>query len=104
MCMLFVYNPQIIFVNYRLNKLNLSFFRGYNIQSDYIVGTMCSQLLLQFYGDSLKHYSDYFCNIFHKLNLVIFQALLLLNSGHLVCATPPTIFQPVTFETLQVLS
>ena len=54
--MLFEYNPQIIFVNYRLNKLNLSFFRGYNIQSDYIVGTMCSQLLLQFYGDSLKHY------------------------------------------------
>ena len=86
-------------------------FRRYSYQSEYIVGTMCAQLLVQFYVlDSFETSQDWcfghglkkcmwlgynlqiiLSHFFYKLNLVIFQALLLSKCVQLVRATPPTI-------------
>ena len=50
MCMSFGYNP-LINLCYFIHKLN----RHYYIQSEYRVGTLCAQLLLQsFYADSFE--------------------------------------------------
>ena len=76
------------------------------------VGTLCAQLLLQFFADlfetlqvflhSLKMCMGFgynpqinFCQIFRIFNLVIFQARILskgIDSGYLVCANTPTDF------------
>ena len=75
-------------------------------QSERIVGTLCVQLILQFYADSFEkhiHFGhglkiacglDYHCHFFCKLNLAIFQALFILKliyRGYLVCTTRPTV-------------
>ena len=77
-----------------------------------VVGTLCAQLLLQFCADCFETFTDvlvmvwrYACGLdivlklvlslfSRKLNLVIFSAFLLsksIDSGYLVCATPPTV-------------
>ena len=82
------------------------------LPSPYRVCTLCAQLLLQFYSDSfetLQMFLPSFENIacgfgynpqinsshfFRNLNLVIFRAFWQwkrMDSGYLVCATPPTV-------------
>ena len=76
-----------------------------------VLCTLCAQLLLQFYADSFEtlqmfchglkicmwfgYYPEIiFCHFFRSLNSVIFQTFLplkLIDSGYLVCATPPTV-------------
>ena len=53
MCMRFEYHPEIIFCHF-FRKLNLVIFRRFYYQSEWIVGTLCAQLLLQFYADSFE--------------------------------------------------
>ena len=50
-CMRFGYNPQIIFYHF-FHKLNLAIFQAVLLSE--IVGTLCAQLLLQFYIDSFE--------------------------------------------------
>ena len=74
-------------------KLNLAIFLAFYYQSEWIVGTLCAHLLLQFNIDSFEtsqvfltwsehinvvwiYSSDYFYHFFCKLNSVIFQAFL----------------------------
>ena len=102
-----------LFFYHFFHKLNLVIFLAcFYYQREYIVGTLCAQLLLQFYANSFETLQMFFvmvwryalwfghspqiifCHFFHKLNLVIFSAFLLskwIDSGHLVCATPPTV-------------
>ena len=109
-CMWFGYYPEIIFCHFFRN-LNLVIFRRFYYQSEKIVGTLCAQLLLQFYIDSFEtsqvfctwsedmhvvwiYSSDYFLTLFRQLNLAIFLTFLLskwMDSGYLVCASPPTV-------------
>ena len=78
MCILFGYNPQIIFVTFSQNEL--SCFSG---QSEYILGILCMQLFLHFCADSFetlqmfRSWSEavHICHFFHKLNLVIYGIL-----------------------------
>ena len=58
-CMWFGYYPEIIFCHFFRN-LNLVIFRRFYYQSERIVGTLCAQLLLQFYIDSFET-SQVFC-------------------------------------------
>ena len=75
------------------------------------MGTLCAHLLLQFYIDSFEtsqvfwtwsedmhvvwiYSSNYFYHFFCYFNLGIFLAFLLsklMDTGYLVCATPPTV-------------
>ena len=97
--MWFGYYPEIIFCYFFCN-LNLVIFKCFYYQSEKIVGTLCAQLLLQFYIDSFET-SQVFCtwpedmhglkicmwfgyipqiifyHFFRKLNLVIFLTFLL---------------------------
>ena len=52
-CMWFGYYPEIIFCHF-FRRLNLAIFRRFYYQSEKIVGTLCAQLLLQFYADSFE--------------------------------------------------
>ena len=52
-CMCFEYNPQITFYHFFL-KLNLAIFLAFYYQSEWMVGTLCAHLLLQFYIDSFE--------------------------------------------------
>ena len=47
MCMWFGYNPQINFLHF-FCKLNLVVFRYFDNESEWTVGALCAQLLLQF--------------------------------------------------------
>ena len=51
--MWFGYYPEIIFCHF-LRNLNLVIFRRFYYQSEWIVGILCAQLLLQFYADSFE--------------------------------------------------
>ena len=55
MCVWFGYNPQINFETFFRN-LNLVLFQTFYNESEWTVGTLCAQLLLQFYSDSFKLY------------------------------------------------
>ena len=50
-CMWCGYNPQIIFYHF-FRKLNFAIFQAFYYQSEWLVGTLCAQLLLQFYINS----------------------------------------------------
>ena len=53
-CMWFGYNPQINFCHFFRN-LNLAiFFRHFHNESEWAVGSLCAQLLLQFHANSFK--------------------------------------------------
>ena len=52
-CISFGYNPQIIFCHF-FAILTLPFFRHFDNESEWTVGTMCAQLLLQFNTNSLE--------------------------------------------------
>ena len=51
--MWFGYNPQIKFFHFFRN-LNLAIFRHFHNESEWAVGTLCAQLLLQFHANSFK--------------------------------------------------
>ena len=52
-CMWFGYNPQINFVTFL--QFELSYFFGqFHNESEWAVGTFCTQLLLQFHSNSFK--------------------------------------------------
>ena len=51
MCILFGYNPQINFCPF---FSNLNFFGHFDNGSEWTVGSLCAQLLLQFNTDSLE--------------------------------------------------
>ena len=52
--LLFLYNPQYFFCLFHFSQVQLSLFSGLNYfyQSEWIVGTLCAQLILSFYDDS----------------------------------------------------
>ena len=52
-CMWFGYYPEVMFCHF-FRHLNLVIFRRFYYQSEKIVGTLCAQLLLQFYADSIE--------------------------------------------------
>ena len=52
-CMWFGYNPQINFCHFFRN-LNLAIFGHFDNESEWAVGTLCAQLLLQFHANSFK--------------------------------------------------
>ena len=53
MCMWFGYDPQINFITFFL-QFELSHFGHFDNESERAVGTLCAQLLLQFYSDSFE--------------------------------------------------
>ena len=67
-CMWFGYYPEIIFCHFFRN-LNLVIFRRFYYQSEKIVGTLCAQLLLQFYIDSFET-SQVFCTWSEDMHVV----------------------------------
>ena len=66
--MWFGYYPEIIFCHFFRN-LNLVIFRRFYYQSEKIVGTLCAQLLLQFYIDSFET-SQVFCTWSEDMHVV----------------------------------
>ena len=85
MCILFAYNPNIILFQVE------TFFRRPYIESQYIVGILCAQLLPQFNANCFETLqmswsenvhifwilsSNYFCFLFHKLLFVAFKAFI----------------------------
>ena len=63
------YYPEIIFCHFFRN-LNLVIFRRFYSQSEKIVGTLCAQLLLQFYIDSFET-SQVFCTWSEDMHVVL---------------------------------
>ena len=63
-CMWFGYYPQIIFGHFFRNL------RRFYYQSEKIVGTLCAQLLLQFYIDSFET-SQVFCTWSEDMHVVL---------------------------------
>ena len=53
MCMWFGYDPLINLYHF-FRSLNLVVFGHFENESEWIVGTLCAQLLLQFYSDSFE--------------------------------------------------
>ena len=77
--MWFGYYPEIIFCHFFCNfffffffffDLNLVIFRRFYYQSEKIVGTLCAQLLLQFYIDSFET-SQVFCTWSEDMHVVL---------------------------------
>ena len=68
-CMWFGYYPEIIFCHF-FSNLNLVIFRRFYYQSEKIVGTLCAQLLLQFYIDSFET-SQVFCKWSEDMHVVL---------------------------------
>ena len=67
--MWFGYYPEIIFCHF-FHNLNLVIFRRFYYQSEKIVGTLCAQLLLQFYIDSFET-SQVFCTWSEDMHVVL---------------------------------
>ena len=109
--MWFGYSPQNFFGHF-FHKLNLVIFSAFLlskwIDSGYLVCATPPTVLCRFFQNfigcfvhGLKicmwfGYSPkiFFCHFFNKFNLAIFQAFLQskwIDSGYLVCATPPTV-------------
>ena len=118
-CMWFGYYPEIIFCHFFRN-LNLVIFRRFYYQSEKIVGTLCAQLLLQFYIDSFEtsqvfctwsedmhvvwiYSSDYFLSLFPQVELSHFSDIFTIKVivGTL-CAHLLLQFYIDSFETSQV--
>ena len=110
-CMWFWYSPQIFFYHF-FHKLNLvifsAFFLSKRIESGYLVCATPPTVLCRFFQNLIGvlfmvwRYACgldivlrfFFGHFFHKFNLAIFQAFLQskwIDSGYLVCATPPTV-------------
>ena len=68
--MWFGYYPEIIFCHFFLCNLNLVILGVCYYQSEKIVGTLCAQLLLQFYIDSFET-SQVFCTWSEDMHVVL---------------------------------